>query len=133
MGIEQKLTTYFSKQTEVIAVYLFGSYAKGCSRANSDMDLAVLCDSDYGKEELFRLELKYFRELSKIIAKNLDIVLLNQAGELLVYEIVSKGRLIYQRNPRKRVDFEARRISDYLEFAPMMNRMINGMMNKLKE
>ena len=133
MNIEQTITDYFSKQPEVIAVYLFGSYAKNRSRLDSDVDLAVLFEPKIRPEKSYHLETKYFRDLSRIISKNLDIVILNRAGELLVYEVFHQGLLIYQRDPDKRIEFQARRICYYLDFAPMMFRMRKGMMKKLRE
>ncbi|MFQ5709975.1 MAG: nucleotidyltransferase domain-containing protein [bacterium] len=132
MNIEQVISEYFSRQTEVIAVYLFGSYADNKSRCDSDLDLAILCES-FCPEKLLGLQNKYFKELSRVVPKNLDIVMLNRAGELLTYEVFRQGRVIFQRNSEKRVAFQSRRISDYLEFAPLMHRMRKGMMKKLRE
>jgi predicted nucleotidyltransferase len=133
MDLEKTIADYFSRQPEVIAVYLFGSYATGRARQESDLDLAVLTASRGAARELHDLELKYFRELSSLVPKNLDIVILDRAGEILTYEILSKGRLIYERDREKRVEFEARRIVDYLDFLPYFQRMRKGMMRKLRE
>ncbi len=131
--LKNRIVRYFSRQSEVLAVYLFGSHASGAEHAKSDLDLAVLCDSSRDRQSAHRLQMKYFKELSRVVPENLDIVILNRAGELLVYEVLSRGRLLYQRDASRRVQFEARRIADYLDFAPVMRRMQRGMMKKLKE
>ncbi len=133
MNIEQTITEYFSKQPEVIAVYLFGSYARNRSRLDSDVDLAILFASNIKPELFYNLEMKYFQELSRKIPKNFDVVNLNRAGELLVYEVFRLGFLIYQRDPVKRLEYQARRICGYLDFSPLMFRMRKGMMKKLRE
>ena len=43
-GIIKKINQYFKERNEVMAVYLFGSYARGKERRDSDIDLAVLVD-----------------------------------------------------------------------------------------
>ena len=133
MNIEQTVTEYFSKQPEVIAVYLFGSYAKNRSRLDSDVDLAILFASKIKPELFYNLEMKYFQELSRKIPKNFDVVNLNRAGELLDYEVFRLGFLIYQRDPVKRLEYQTRRICGYLDFSPLMFRMRKGMMKKLRE
>ncbi len=130
---KQRIVGYFSRQPEVLAVYLFGSHASGSTHARSDLDLAVLCDVCADRQHAHRLQMKYFRELSRLIPKNLDIVILNRAGELLTYEVLNQSKLLYDRDATRRTEFEARRIVDYLDFAPMMRRMEQGMLMKLKE
>jgi len=39
--IEETLKKYFAAQKDVVAVYLFGSYARGNERPGSDVDVAV--------------------------------------------------------------------------------------------
>jgi len=41
---EPVLAGYFEKKTEVIAAYLFGSYAEGVARSDSDVDIAVIIE-----------------------------------------------------------------------------------------
>ena len=133
MNIEPVIEEYFYNQNEVIAVYLFGSYAsKQCGDA-SDIDLAILCDFTIHPEHFFNLEMKYFKELSRLIPKNLDVVILNRRGELLTYEVFRNGKLIFERDRDTRIAFQVRRICDYLDFVPLMQQMRQGMMKKLGE
>jgi predicted nucleotidyltransferase len=41
----EKLTAYFKTKSEIIAVYLFGSYANGKEHRSSDIDIGLLLDT----------------------------------------------------------------------------------------
>ena len=43
--IEISIASYYKSRPEVVAVYLFGSYAKGTANDNSDIDLAIIFDN----------------------------------------------------------------------------------------
>ena len=42
----EKNRAYFTGKIEVVAVYLFGSYAEGKARESSDADLGILLNSN---------------------------------------------------------------------------------------
>ena len=42
--LEEKIKAYFKSKKEVIAVYLFGSYAAGREHHLSDIDIGILLD-----------------------------------------------------------------------------------------
>ena len=44
-SLEQRIADVFSLRSDVMAVYLFGSTARGTARAGSDIDVAVLFDA----------------------------------------------------------------------------------------
>lgn len=46
MNVVKKYIEEISKKFEVKAVYIFGSYAKGTSHEDSDIDIAVILNSD---------------------------------------------------------------------------------------
>ena len=41
---EEKIRDYFKNKEEVIAIYLFGSYAAGRERDLSDIDIGIILD-----------------------------------------------------------------------------------------
>ena len=45
-GLEETIKTYFKRHSEVIAVYLFGSYSRGKMHHLSDIDIGVLLDQN---------------------------------------------------------------------------------------
>ena len=68
---EQAVTiikSYFEQNPGVVAVYLFGSYAKGKEQRTSDVDLGILLQ---GSEKAGALDrrIEYMVELSKLLKK----------------------------------------------------------------
>jgi len=131
--IEQSIKAYFRPQRDVVAVYLFGSFANAEQRPDSDVDIAVLCHPDKTREEYFELELTYFVGLSRAVAKNLDIVILNCSGELLCYEVFRTGRVLFERDRDRRVSFQSQMLCRYFDLQPRLHQMTQGMVKKLRE
>jgi predicted nucleotidyltransferase len=108
-----RLTEALSALPEVELAYLFGSWVSGRVRAESDFDVAILVTGSAAadaRSELARL----LARLGRVVpSERLDVVLLNGAPSLLRHRIVSRGRLLFAREPRLRVRFVARAIQDY--------------------
>jgi predicted nucleotidyltransferase len=74
-------------------VVLFGSVARGRSRPDSDLDVAVRCD---GYADLDALYLLLAPRLGTSL---LDLVELRRTGSLLAFQVARHGRLLYERDP----------------------------------
>lgn len=102
------LVPVFSKfQEEIIAVYLFGSTAKGMNSSSSDIDIAVLLrnsDKKSGSSLKFRLYADLCRKLKR---NDVDLVLLSLSGNLILNdEIVRNGEVLYASDDAAREEFE---------------------------
>ena len=60
--------------------------------------------------------------LSKILERDVDLVILNMAPPLLKYQVIKNGLVICSRDEAARVRFEARALSEYLDFSLMIAR-----------
>ena len=111
-----KIKKFFKEYPKVKLVYLFGSRAKGKEGPLSDYDFALYLD-EKDKKKRFDLKLKFTIELPKILkVENVDIIILNDSKfPELKYNIISEGRLIYEKEPFK-VMIEPRILSDYFDF-----------------
>jgi predicted nucleotidyltransferase len=87
------ISGYFHRRSEVVAVYLYGSYAGNRPRRTSDVDIGVLLSPD-GQDIEREKRLQYMLELSRILRKDMHVVVMNSAGEELVKQIFSKGKCI---------------------------------------
>lgn len=88
------LRNYFSTQP-VTKVWLFGSYARGEERGDSDVDLLVSFDSA-SKVSLFTMGGMYM-DLRRLLGRDVDLV---EDGTLEDYAVVTAEkdkRLIYER------------------------------------
>jgi len=106
----------------VLAVYLFGSRAKGDARAHSDYDLAVLFTDFCPAQHNITLRLSMAEELSLRLGQRVDLVFLQSASIVMRFEIVATGRVVTCANDDARTDFEDRTYRDYLDFRPFLDR-----------
>ncbi len=69
---------------------LFGSYAKGSARFESDMDLAIRFEKPLSKKK----RLEFIQSLAKLSGTAVDLLDLSTVGEPVLSEIIKHGRLI---------------------------------------
>jgi len=89
-----KLKEYFSKRTEVLMAFLFGSFAKGREMRESDFDIAVYFDPKKlpkKEEKRFDLEGEIWSDVSDIVKKEVDLTPLNEAPASLVSSVIKTG------------------------------------------
>jgi len=91
---------------------LFGSTARGQSGPDSDLDVGVLFET--GQESTAGLEVA----LARATGRRLDLVGLDTAPPLLRFEVARDGRLLLERTPHAWVDFRARAMTDWWDWAP---------------
>lgn len=93
-----KIAAYFGKRPEVVAVYLFGSYASGHEKKQSDVDLGVVLEQRVVSSKR-ALEAAYIIGLGKLLRKDFHIVIMNDAGEGILAQIFKRGRCIFLQSP----------------------------------
>lgn len=114
----ESLHSYLDSESQVSLAYLFGSRAGGAIGPLSDYDLGVLVERP-SDELRHRLSHNVCRALD---TDRVDLVLLNKAPVELAYAIIAQGRLLYQRSLAARVEFEARVLSRYGDYVPILRR-----------
>ena len=77
------------------------------------MDVAILIA--YGTEHAFDY-LEFKVQLERRLNRDVDLVLLNQAGEIIKYLIRRDGVRVFERDPRKRKDWEIRSRKMYQDY-----------------
>lgn len=98
----EKIKKRLAKRPEVLAVYLFGSIAKGYSRPKSDLDLAILTMPGF-KPRDYSYQIKIEEELnSSLPGFKIDVVHINDVGLPLQFSAVVKGKLIYSKDDLQR-------------------------------
>lgn len=129
LGILQE---YCRSRKEIIAAYLFGSFAADKATSFSDVDIALLIPPVENRMESFHARLQYQTELSDLIKNNVDIVLLIEAGEMLSYQILKFGRLVFERDRDAHRVFVAKRVIQCLDFQYYERIMQQGMVNAMR-
>ncbi len=127
------INSSFKKDKSILLSYIFGSEVKGKTNKYSDIDIAVLFDNKIKEEEYTDKQIAIITNLSEVLNKEIDVVVLNRASLFLRYHILKEGVKIYERPDRDEHNFEAKAIIDYFDFLPIKNRIENGMLAKIKE
>jgi len=94
---------------DLIAVYRFGSSARGEARTDSDCDLAVLCRTPLARLARFDLQ----EHLAAALGRDVDLVDLSTASPVLAVQAVFHGRLLAETDAAARGAFEDRVLSSY--------------------
>jgi len=123
-----RLTALFASKPEVLAVYIFGSLATGKARPNSDIDVAVLLDPAALKSAppLYRADLNAAAGAA-LETFNVDVVILNEAPPALAHNVITKGKLIFERSRSARIAFQVRNLNRFLDLEPMHRVQIDYM------
>lgn len=106
-----------SPLVEVRAALLFGSHATGRARPDSDIDVAVLLDSQsiaQRDEHLRRIIVALSGELA---SDRLDVIVLNGAPPTLVFQVLKHGRVALERDPRDLHRLRVRTYSAHADYA----------------
>ncbi|MCC5908178.1 MAG: nucleotidyltransferase domain-containing protein [Balneolaceae bacterium] len=105
------LLNYLTRQPDVAVAFLFGSEASGRSLPGSDVDLAFLFYPDKvpSVERLPDIQ----DELTALLKKEIDLVVLNRANPIICMQVLKKGEKILQRDNRLYSDFFVRTINEY--------------------
>lgn len=99
-----------------VAVYLYGSHARGDARPDSDVDLAFLTDGP----ALAALDLWNVRQdLAALFGAPVDLVHLDTASTVLQREVVTDGLRLYAADPYSADLFE---LAALREYADLMKR-----------
>ena len=91
------------------ALWLFGSEAQGTARPDSDVDLAALFKRGPTPLEVFEAQ----AELAEAFQKDVDLVDLDKVSPILGRQVLRNGKLVIDRNPKRRYAFFSRTISMY--------------------
>jgi len=122
--IIQKISSDLLKHhEEIVAAYCYGSFLTG---AFADIDLGLLLYIT--PDELITYEMSLETELEKLISYSVDIRVINQAP-ISFCQAVVRGKVIVDRDPNRRADFETRVLKEYFDFAPFRQRYLAEVLN----
>lgn len=98
--------------------YLFGSQARGTAGVTSDTDVAVYLRDGLTQSRRWSAEDSVAQALHRIgiPTDRLDLVVLNRVGLLLRFRVIRDGRLLFERAPAQRIQFEAQTMQRYFDW-----------------
>ena len=120
--LEARLRRAFATApSEIIAVYLYGSRARGTASSRSDVDLAVLYSTPPAPS-LEGLPFDIEAELERGLGVPVEIMVLNEAPVDLVHRVLRDGVLLLDRDRSRRIRFEVKARNEYFDLQPHLAR-----------
>lgn len=103
----------------VLAVWLFGSVARGTETPRSDVDIAVFLGAvPPATLEGQPFDLQFAFETA--LGVPVDLVVLNGAPVDLVHRVLRDGRLLLDRDRGARIRFEVKARNEYFDLLPIL-------------
>lgn len=100
-----------AREPGVVAAWVFGSRARGEERPSSDLDVAVILQSEAGAEVLSRVS----AALTQRLGVETDVVDLAKSTPVLGFEVVTGGRRVFERDALAADEAEERCLRAYLD------------------
>ena len=107
--IEQQLIDTINKQLNTHFIVLFGSFAKGTARDDSDIDLAYFSDEQLSSYERFILA----GELAAVVGHEVDLGDIKEIDTVFTMQIFSEGVPIYMQDENEFIRQKMRAYSMY--------------------
>jgi predicted nucleotidyltransferase len=121
-SIERALRKFFaSRPAGIVAAYLFGSVARGTAGARSDVDVAVLYEAA-PPATIEGLPLDLENAIHQVVARPVQVIVLNTAPVSLVHRVLRDGVLVLDRAPSARIRFEVRARNEFFDLQPILAR-----------
>jgi len=118
---EAIIADYFRQKPGIVAVYLYGSVAKGTAGSESDVDIGVLYERP-PEATLMAQPFADEAELGQLLARPVQVIAMNQAPPDLVHRILRDGILVLEPNRSRRIAFEVRARNLYFDVLPLLRQ-----------
>lgn len=114
----ERIRMIFDDVPAAIAVFVFGSVARGSDGPGSDIDVAVLFDTP-PPSTLMGPQLSLETRLEHALGRPVDLIVLNTASADLVHRVLRDGDLVVERDRSRRIRFEVAKRNEYFDLQPV--------------
>ncbi len=112
--ILSKVIETIKAHPNVIAIYLFGSHAKGEATPMSDVDVAVILENPTPETEA---------DIGSLASPEIDVVLFHRLPLHIKFEVLKHGRELFVRDEEKLAEIKFWVMQEYLDTSPMYRRI----------
>lgn len=118
-NLKQLLASELARFPFVRFASLFGSQVKGGGNEKSDVDVAVFLEESF--KDTLQTKLSLIEALEKVLQKEIDVTVLNEAGSVLKYQVAKNGEMIFEsrKGEYKKFVFAARK--EFFDFQPTLD------------
>lgn len=128
------LVRVLEEDPEILFAYLFGSRAHGRVSPLSDVDIAVYLSEDCAEPRRHDKALELAGKAEDCLGTSeVDLVVLNDAPPELAYSVLSKGKLLVNKDDLALVRFRVATLREYLDRAHMRDIYERYLLRRLKE
>lgn len=125
------LAEYFSKSNEVVAAYVFGSYAENIARPDSDIDIAVILEPV--PKDTLEYRLVVMEDIKRLTGLDADVIVLNEAPIMLQFQVIQKGKVVFERDADERAVFVMSVASRYYDYKRYFDYHARNLAERIKE
>lgn len=119
---------------EIAALYLFGSRARGTAALTSDVDLAVVLRGDLNASARWRKRLALSHDASVELGTDaVGLVVLEETPAVLGHRVLRDGRLLGERDPRRRVEVAEAVLRRYCDEAWLRAELDRALAARVRE
>ena len=120
MDLEHQISQQLARHPQIKLGILFGSVGRRQARADSDLDLAIAADGPLDVSEKMAL----IEALAQLTSRPVDLVDMQLAGGLLLQEILTKGKRIYNTDSHLHAELIKRMLFNEADFMPYRDRIL---------
>ncbi len=118
--LDQAIAGVAADYEPIAAAYVFGSCARGDATQHSDLDVGVVLRKR-GEDAL-----THYRTLADMASRleplapsgKVDVIALESQGPIFQHRVLAEGRLVYERDRERRIDFESDAHVRYFDWKP---------------
>lgn len=120
-------------RSEIIAVYLYGSFVEGVENILSDIDFAMILREPLVRSA-FDIRMEFLVEFARIFPeREIDVQVLTHETSLPFLQEVLRDRILLVVNDEEySADFESGATQNILDFQPVVDEYLDAMQDRLK-